>query len=400
MGVCLKPAIKGGEPVRTEFLVFGAPMIEEPEIAEVVSTLRSGWIGTGPRVQRFEKMFQGYCKARHALALNSCTAALHLSMIAAGVKAGDEVIVPDMTFCATANAVLHTGAKPVFVDVDRKTMNITPEAIEQAMTSHTKAVIPVHMAGRPCTMDDILPIARERGLFVIEDAAHAIEAACQGKKIGSIGDATCFSFYVTKNLVTGEGGMVTTTHDDWADKIQVMGLHGLSRGAWKRYSDEGFKHYQVIAPGFKANMTDMQASLGIHQLPRLPRYLKRREAIWQRYDEAFADLPVILPVPVRNGDVHARHLYTLLLNLDALRVDRDTVMQALHAENIGTGIHFLGLHQHPYYKSMMDFSPEAFPNAAWIAERTLSLPLSARLSDNDVDDVIEAVCKVLMYFRR
>jgi len=393
-------ALDGGAPVRKSFLVFGSPMIEEAEIDEVVSTLRSGWIGTGPKVQRFEEMFREYCGAGYALALSSCTAALHLSMIAAGVGEGDEVIVPDMTFCATANAVLHTGARPVFVDVDRDTMNMTAEGIQRAISTRTKAVIPVHMAGRPCAMDVILPLARAHGLLVIEDAAHAIESVCQGKKIGSLSDVTCFSFYVTKNLVTGEGGMVTTDHDVWAEKIQVMGLHGLSRGAWKRYSDEGFRHYQVIAPGFKANMTDMQASLGIHQLPRLSRYHERREQIWRRYDEAFADLPVTIPAPVRDGDVHARHLYTLLLDIDALRVNRDTVMHALHEEGIGTGIHFLGLHQHPYYRSIMDVADDTFANTSWIAERTLSLPLSARLSDQDVDDVIEATRKVLMCYSR
>lgn len=386
--------------MRKDFLVFGAPTLEEAEITEMVATLRSGWIGTGPKAQRFEAMFRDYCDVPHALALNSCTAALHLSMIAAGVKEGDEVIVPDMTFCATANAVLHSGAEPVFTDVDRDTMNIIPEAIEKNINSRTKAVIPVHMAGRPCAMDAILPLAREHGLVVIEDAAHAIEAICQGRKIGALSDATCFSFYVTKNLVTGEGGMVTTSHASWAEKIQLMGLHGLSKGAWKRYSDEGFKHYQVTAPGFKANMTDMQASLGIHQLPRLARYLKRREAIWQRYDEAFAGLPVILPAPVRDGDVHARHLYTLLLDLDALRVGRDTIMQALHAEGIGTGIHFLGLHLHPYYQDKLGCRPNDFPNSAWISERTISLPLSAHLSQQAVDDVIEAASKVLKHFRR
>jgi len=396
----MRPACEGGVPVRKDFLVFGAPMLEEPEIAEVSATLRSGWLGTGPRVARFEKMFGEYVGARHALALSSCSAALHLSLLAAGIGDGDEVVVPSMTFCATANAVLHAGAIPVLVDVDRQTMNLTAETIEPAIGERTRAVIPVHMAGRPCAMDDILSLARRHGIYVIEDAAHAIEAECGEGKIGALSDATCFSFYVTKNLVTGEGGMVTTPHDDWADSIQIMALHGMSKGAWSRYSDEGFRHYRVVAPGYKYNMTDVQASLGIHQLPRLPEYLGRREAIWQRYDEAFADLPVSVPAPVRKGDIHARHLYTLLLDTDALRIDRDAVMQALQAENIGTGIHFIGLHMHPYYRQRLGCRSRDFPDATWISERTLSLPLSARLSEQDVDDVIEAVRKVLEYYRR
>ena len=233
----MKLACAVATPVREEFLVFGAPLLEEDEIQEVVATLRSGWLGTGPKVARFEAMFREYTGAPHALALNSCTAALHLALLAAGVGPGDEVIVPTMTFCATANVVLHVGARPVLVDVDRATMNCTVETIEAALTSKTKAIIPVHMAGRPCAMEQIMALARQRGLVVIEDAAHAIEAVCQGQKIGTIADATCFSFYVTKNLVTGEGGMVTTPHDTWAETIQLLGLHGLSKGAWKRYSD-------------------------------------------------------------------------------------------------------------------------------------------------------------------
>jgi len=398
--IALKSAGKGGIPVRKDYLVFGAPMLEESEITEMVATLRSGWLGTGPKVARFEEMFREFIGAKHALALNSCTAALHLSLLAAGIGSGDEVIVPSMTFCATANAVLHAGATPVFVDVERNSMNVTAELIENAITKRTRAIIPVHMAGRPCAMDEIMPLAQKHEIYVIEDAAHAIEAVCQGQKIGSIADATCFSFYVTKNLVTGEGGMVTTMHSNWAGTIQIMGLHGMSKGAWKRYADDGFKHYQVIAPGYKYNMTDMQASLGIHQLPRLSHYLKRREAVWQRYDDAFVNFPVILPAPVRDGDVHARHLYSLLLDPDSLRVDRDAVMQALHEENIGTGIHFLGLHLHPYYQQQLGYKAEDLPNATWISERTLSLPLSAKLSDRDVDDVIAAVRKVLTYYRR
>jgi len=395
----LKPAIKNSAPVRQNYLVFGSPKIGQAEIDEVVDSIRSGWIGTGPKVARFEEMFRSYAGADYAVAMHSCTAALQISLLAAGIGSGDEVIVPAMTFCATANAVIHAGARPVFIDVDRETMNMAPETVEAAITPRTKAVIPVHMAGRPCDMGHIGKLARDHGLIVVEDAAHAIEGVSQGRKIGSISDATCFSFYVTKNLVTGEGGMLTTGRKDWAARAEMLALHGLSRGAWQRYSDDGFRHYQVLALGFKANMMDLQAAFGIHQLPRIEQYLKRREDIWRQYDAAFSDLPVYLPAAVREGDRHARHLYTLLLDLEALRVDRDSIMQALHRENIGTGIHFIALHLHPYYRDKFQLSPGQFPNATWISERTISLPLSAALSDDDVADVIEAVRKVLLYYR-
>lgn len=376
---------------RKQFLIFGNPRIEEPEIAEMVSTLRSGWIGTGPKVARFEELFREYVGAPYAIAVNSCTAALHLAMIVSGVGQGDEVVTTPMTFCATANAIIHAGAKPVFVDVKRDTMNIDPDLIEQAITSRTKAIVPVHFAGRPCEMDKILEIAARYNLIVIEDAAHCIEGVYKNKKVGSIGDITCFSFYVTKNIITGEGGMVTTHREDWADKIKMYGLHGMSKDAWKRYSDEGFKHYQVVFPGFKYNMTDMQASLGIHQVKRIEPYYKRREEIWRRYDEAFKDLCLSIPSPPENETRHARHLYTILLDLEQLKTDRDTFQQALYEENIGTGIHYISLHLQDYYRKTYGYRPEDFPHARFISERTISLPFSAKLIDEDVQDVISAV---------
>jgi dTDP-4-amino-4,6-dideoxygalactose transaminase len=381
--------------MRKSFLVFGSPLIEEPEIAEVAECLRSGWISTGPRVGRFEEMFREYSGAGYARALSSCTAGLHLSMLVAGIKAGDEVITTPMTFVATANVITHVGAVPVFADVDRETMNIDPEEIRRRLTPRTRAIIPVHLAGRPCAMDPILEIARERGLVVIEDAAHAIESVYRGRKVGSIGDLTCFSFYVTKNIVTGEGGMVTTDNPEWAERIEMYGLHGLNKGAWRRYTDDGFKHYEVVYPGYKYNMTDMQAALGIHQLPRIGRYLKRREEIWRRYDEAFRDLPLILPAPADPHTVHARHLYTPLVDTDAAGKGRDEVQRALHRENIGTGIHFVAAHLHRYYRERYGCRRGDFPNAEFISDRTISLPLSAKLTDDDVEDVVGAVRKVL-----
>jgi dTDP-4-amino-4,6-dideoxygalactose transaminase len=380
---------------REKYLIFGSPMIEEPEIQEVVDTLRSGWLGTGPKVARFEDVFKEYTGAKYAMALNSCTAGLHLSMIVTGITSGDEVITTPLTFCSTANAIIHTGATPVFVDVEKETMNIDPEKIEEAITPRTRAIIPVHFAGRPCNMDEIMDIARQHDLIVIEDAAHCIEGWYKGKKIGTIGDMTCFSFYVTKNIVTGEGGMVTTNKEVWADKIKMYGLHGLSKDAWSRYSDEGFVHYQVIFPGFKYNMMDIQASLGIHQMKRIDKYLKRREEVWKMYDDAFSSLPVTCPAQPEHNAVHARHLYTLLIDIDKIKKTRDDVQQELHELNIGTGIHFISLHLHDYYRKTYRFKPDDFPNAKFISDRTISLPLSAKLTDGDVEDVVEAVREII-----
>jgi dTDP-4-amino-4,6-dideoxygalactose transaminase len=384
------------KPVRSEFLVFGRPALEEDEIADVVATLRSGWVGTGPRVGQFEREFAAYVGSKHALALNSCTAALHLSMIAAGVGPGDEVVTTPMTFAATANAIVHTGATPAFVDCDRRTLNIDPQRLEAAITPRTKAIVPVHFAGRPCEMAPILATAERHGLVVIGDAAHAIESTYRGRHVGLLGSAACFSFYVTKNITTVEGGMVTTDDDAWADKIQTYGLHGLSKGAWKRYGDEGFVHYQVLFPGFKYNMTDLQASIGLRQLGRIEPYAARRLAIWERYDAAFRDLPLETPAPEEAGTRHARHLYTLLLDVDRLRAGRDRIADELKQEGIGTGIHYISLHLHPYYRDRFGFAPEAFPGARAVSERTLSIPLSARLTGQDVEDVITAVRKVVL----
>ena len=395
-----KIAINGGNPVRDKFLVFGNPIIEKEEIEEVVDSLKSGWLGTGPKVEKFENIFKEYTGSKFAIALNSCTAGLHLSMLVSGIKKGDEVITTPMTFCATANSILHVGAKPVFVDIEKDSMNIDPIKIRKALTKKTKAILPVHFAGRPCNMDAILEIAKENNLIVIEDAAHCIEGYYRGKKIGNIGDITCFSFYVTKNIVTGEGGMVTTNNEEAADKIKMYGLHGLSRDAWKRYSDEGFKHYEVIFPGFKYNMMDLQAAIGIHQIKRINKYLKRRNDIWKKYDEAFADLPVFLPPKPETNTIHARHLYTLLLDIDNLKVDRDTIQSVLQKENIGTGIHFISVHLHKYYRETFGFKSDVFPNAKYISERTISLPLSAKLTDRDVNDTIEVVRKVLWHYKK
>ena len=381
-------------PIRNDFLIFGSPAIEQPEIDEVVECLKSGWIGTGPRVHKFENAFRDYIGSKYSMALNSCTAALHLSMLVSGLSSDDEVITTPMTFAATSNAIIHTRAKPVFVDVEKDSMNIDPHLIEKAITPKTKAILPVHFAGKPCKMDHIMEIAQKNNLLVIEDAAHAIEAKYKGKKIGNIGDMTCFSFYVTKNLVTAEGGMVTTNNEEWSKKIKILGLHGLSKDAWKRFADEGYKHYQVVSLGFKYNMTDIQASLGIHQLERLEKNFEKRKEIWNIYNKAFEDLPLATPSEDKDT-VHARHLYTLLLDIEKLKISRDGFMSALQKENIGTGVHYISLHLQPYYKETFGFNENDFPNSAYISKRTVSIPFSAKLTEIDVQDVIDATTKVI-----
>lgn len=393
------PAIAGGSPVRDEFLIFGAPYIGEAEIDEVVDTLRSGWIGFGPKCLRLEELFGSYVQARHAISLGSCTAGLHLALVAAGIRPGDEVITTPLTFASTVNVIEHVGGHPVFVDVDRRTQNIDPARIEAAITPRTRAIIPVHMAGRPCDMDAISAIAERRGLIVIEDAAHAVEAAWRDRKIGGISHFTAFSFYATKNLTTAEGGMLTTNDDAMAERLRVLRLHGISKDAWKRYSDEGFSPYETVEPGYKYNLTDLQASLGIHQLARIEDNLRVREHHWRTYDQAFAGLPGIeTPEPPQPEERHARHLYTILVQPDRLRVGRDEFINALKAEGIGAGIHFTPIHLHAYYRHRYDFHPGMFPNAEEIGSRTISLPFSARITDQEAGDVVEAVKRIAVYY--
>ena len=384
-----------GTPVRGEMLVFGAPSIGEEEIAEVVATLRSGWIGTGPRVAQFEREFADYKSAPSAVALGSCTAGIQLSLLAAGIGPGDEVITTPLTFCATVNAILHTGATPVLADVDPLTMNIDPARIEAQITPRTRAVVPVHMAGRACEMDRILQLSRDHDLVVVEDCAHAIETTYKGLPAGTVGDFGCFSFYVTKNVVTGEGGMVLTRDPKTAEKIKVLALHGMSNDAWKRFSDQGYKHYFVVEPGYKHNMMDLQAALGIHQLRRIEANWRRRREIWRRYEEAFTELPVTRPAPAQPHNRHAYHLYTLLIDEERTGVARDAFLAAMTHNNIGIGVHYLSLPEHPYYQRELGWRPEQCPQAARIGRQTVSLPMSPSLADQDIEDVVEAVHRSL-----
>ncbi|MDP3741291.1 MAG: DegT/DnrJ/EryC1/StrS family aminotransferase [bacterium] len=378
-----------------DYIIFGSPHIGNEEIEEVIKTLKSGWLGTGPKTAEFERLVSAQVGATYGLAVNSCTAGLHSSLLACGIGSGDEVITVPLTFCSTVNAIIHSGAKPVLVDVDKETMNIDVHAIEQAITERTKAIMPVHLAGRPCDMDEILKIAKKYNLFVIEDAAHALGAEYKGRKIGSIGDLTCFSFYVTKNITTGEGGMVTTNNKELAEKIKIYALHGLSKDAWQRYSDQGYKHYQVVYPGYKYNLTDIQSSIGIHQMKRIDQNEKRRAQIWDFYNKNFANLPITLPAPISPDIKHARHLYTILIDDNQAGISRDHFMRQLHQRGVGTGVHFIPVHLHKYYAEHLGFKEGAFPNAEYIGQRTVSLPLSSKLTDNEIARIAKSVEEVL-----
>jgi dTDP-4-amino-4,6-dideoxygalactose transaminase len=376
--------------IRDEFLVFGRPVIGEAEIAEVVDSLRSGWIGTGPKVQRFERMLEEYVGVPQVRCVGSCTAALVLGMRVLGIGPGDEVIAPSMTFVASVNAIEHTGAKPVLVDSDPETGLIDLDAAEAAITSNTKAIMPVHFAGRPVDMDRINGLRDRHGLRVIEDAAHAIGTEWHGRRIGTHGNLAAYSFYVTKNITTSEGGALATDDVEVAAEVERLALHGLSLGAWQRFSDAGFKHYEVERPGFKFNMTDLQAAIGLHQLPRLDEWIDRRAELWETYDDLLAELPVTTPAPPAPGTRHARHLYQILVDPEA-GVDRDSVLEFLTSRKIGTGVHYRAVHLHPYYRDRYGLAPESLPVATDVSNRTLSLPLAPDLTVDDQLDVVSAL---------
>jgi dTDP-4-amino-4,6-dideoxygalactose transaminase len=377
--------------MRPEYLVFGRPLIGDEEIAEVVASMRAGWLGTGPKVAEFERRIAAYKGVKHAIAVNSCTAGLHLSCIGLDIRPGDEVITTAMTFCATVNAIIHAGATPVLADIDPITKNIDPEEIRRRITPKTRALLPVHYAGRVCDMDAIAAIAKEYNLLLIEDCAHAIEAEWRGQAAGTFGNCGVLSFYSTKNLVTGEGGMILTNDDAVAARLKNLALHGLSKDAWKRFSDDGYKHYDVVEIGFKYNMMDLQAAIGIHQFDRLEPMSKRRREIWQRYDAAFAELPIGTPAPLDSHSRHALHLYTIEIDTARCGVERDIFMNALHRRNIGTGVHYRSIPEYTVYQERFQWRPEDWPHAARFGRATVSLPLSAALTDEDVEDVIAEV---------
>jgi len=384
-------------PTRDNFLVYGSPSMGSEEIAEVVDSLKSGWLGTGPKTARFEVDFAAYkdISENHVAAVNSCTAALHISMIAAGIGPGDEVITTPLTFCATINAIIHSGATPVLADIDPISMNIDPLQVETKVTTKTRAVLPVHFAGRPCDMDSIVDIAHRHKLKIIEDCAHSVETEYKGEKAGTMGDFGCFSFYVTKNVITGEGGMIIARSENDIERAKILALHGMSKDAWRRFNDEGYKHYFVVECGFKYNMMDIQAAIGIHQLARVEQNWKRRQKIWNHYQKAFTNCPITLPAPPESETRHAYHLYTIAVDKTRAGINRDRFMEAMTAKNIGVGVHYLSIPEHPFYQQKFGWRPDDYPNAMKIGRQTVSLPLSPKLTNQDVKNVVFAVKSIL-----
>jgi dTDP-4-amino-4,6-dideoxygalactose transaminase len=389
---------------RSSFLHFALPDTDETEINEMAEAIRSGWVTTGPKTRQFEQEFAAVVEAKHAIAVNSCTAAMHLALEAIGLQQGDEVITSPYTFAATAEVVTYFQAKPVFVDIRPTDLNINPDQIEAAVTERTRAIIPVHIAGLPAELDAINTIAAKHGLTVIEDAAHAFPAKYKGRTIGAAAvdgqqSAVCFSFYATKTITTGEGGMICTDDEGLAERCRLMALHGISKDAWKRYTAEGSWYYEIIAPGYKYNMTDVAAAMGLAQLRKAERMWQRRCEIARRYNEAFSGLPE-LQIPADRADCqHAWHLYVLRLNLDRLRLDRAQFIQELKQLNIGASVHFIPLHLHPYYHQTYGYGPTDFPVAFNEFQRVVSLPIYSKMSDEDVADVIQAVSGLIAKYR-
>ncbi len=386
----------GPEDDSRAFIVFGQPQILDDEIEEVIACLRSCWIGTGPRAARFEGEFAAYKGVAQAAAVSSCSAALHLSLLAAGIGPGDEVITSALTFCSTVNSIIHTGATPVLADIDPVTMNLAPHDVETRITPRTRALLPVHFGGRPCDMDALLALAQRHDLRVIEDCAHAAEALYRGRPTGTLGDFGCFSFYATKNLTSGEGGMVLARRPHDLDKIKTLALHGLSKDAWRRFQDAGYLHYYAVGIGFKYNLSDLHAALGIHQLRRLEANWLRRQEIWSRYCSAFADLPLQLPAAPQLETRHAHHLFTVLVDPRSAGMARDDFIQALAQNGIGTGVHYLSIPEHPVYRDRYGWQPEQWPMAWRVGRQTVSLPLGPGLTGDDVERVVKAVRKILL----
>ena len=379
---------------------FHVPCIGKEEIRAVVETLESGWITTGPKTKSFEEAFARHIGVRHALAVNSCTAALHLSLEAIGLNAGDEVLVPTLTFTATAEVVTYFKAKPVLVDVDPVHFNLSVEDAERKITSKTRAIIPVHFAGHACPMDPILELAKSKGLTVIEDAAHAIPAQYKGRNIGTLSAMTAFSFYATKTLATGEGGMVTTDDDALADRVRVMRLHGMNRDAWKRYRADGNWRYEIIAAGYKCNLTDLQASLGLVQLARCDEMWQSRARIAQKYMQALVSMKAYDTLPVSPDVQHSWHLFVILVDPTKLRIHRDQIIDELRERGIGTAVHFIPLHLHRYYQETWGYRAGEFPVAEEYFDRCISLPIYPDMTDEDVSQVVDALDEIATKFRR
>jgi dTDP-4-amino-4,6-dideoxygalactose transaminase len=394
------PAYAGGTPIRDTFLPFCRPYIGEEEKHEVLSALESGWLSTGPRVKQFESAIQEYIGTNHSIALSSCTAGLHVALVASGIQPGDEVITSPFTFVSTVNVILHVGAKPIFVDIEPETFNMDVTKLEKHINARTKAIVPVHYAGQACDMDGIMELARKYNLLVIEDAAHGIGTKYKGQLLGSWADrVTVFSFYATKTMTTGEGGLIATGIEEIAHRARILSLHGITHDAWKRYSSTGSWYYEVMAPGYKYNMTDIQAALGICQLKRLEDFIQRREEICQTYNNAFNSMPEIITPKVSPAARHARYIYPILVEEALLRINRAQFIEALKSENIGTSVHFIPVHLHPYYKEAFGYERGNYPVAESVYDRLISLPLFPHMTAQDIQDTIEAVQRIVDYYR-
>lgn len=387
--------------VRENFIPFYSMVIDDDDKAEVLDTLDSGWLTTGPKTKKFECEFAGFTGRPYALAVNSCTAALHVAMVAAGIGKGDEVITPSMTFPSACNEMIHEGVKPVLIDIEPDTLNMDVSLVEELITENTKAIVPIHFSGHPVEQIQLREIADKHGLLVLGDAAHATESKFRGKHVSLYEDATSFSFYATKNLSTGEGGMMVTPHEELCDKARLLSLHGMSRDAWKRYTEDGYKHWDIVCPGFKYNMTDVAASLGLQQLKKLPKFTADRKRITEYYDEAFAELSdYIVPLRRREYVDSAYHLYVLQFRTEHLTIDRDGLLDAIQKYKIGVGVHFRPLHLHPWYQENMNFKRGMFPKTEYAGDRLLSLPLFTSLSQNDQDYIIEVVKHLVRKHRK
>lgn len=386
--------------MRTTFLPFALPEITTAEFDAVREVLESGWLTTGYKTKQFEAEFAQTVGVEHAVAVNSCTAAMHLALDAIGLQRGDEVITTPYTFAATAEVIRYFDARPVFVDVDPRTFNLRPELLEAAISERTRAIMPVHIAGLAADLDGIHAVAKQYGLPVIEDAAHSFPATYKGRPIGGLSEFTCFSFYATKTITTAEGGMLCTNDAAAAERCRIMALHGISRDAWKRYSAGGSWYYEISAPGYKYNLTDMASALGIAQLQRAEAMRQRREKIAQMYTSAFAEFEALQMPASCTCSQHSWHLYMLRLNLDQLRIGRDEFIEALKQQNIGVSVHFIPLHLHPYYRDLYGYKPQDFPVALREYEREVSLPIYSRMSDEEVEDVIMAVVNIVEANRR
>ena len=395
-----KPAIEGGTPIREDFLIFGKPDIRQEEIDEVVKTLKSGWIGTGPLVAKFEEEMKNYIGCKHTIALNSCTAALHLSLLCNDITPGDEIIVTPMTFAATVNVIEHIGATPIFVDIEEDSYNLDADKIFDHITPKTKAIIPVHFAGLPCDLDKIYSVAEENNLIVIEDAAHAIGAEFNNFKIGIHGNPTCFSFYPTKNITSIEGGMVCLNDEELSNKIRIYSLHGLSKHAWQRFTKEGKKTYEVIYPGFKYNMPDVNAAIVLHQLRRIDEIIEIRNKYAELYFKEFEDYDLIELPPDKKGRKNVWHLFPILLKLEKLSITRNDFIEVLYKEGIGSGIHYSAIHLQPYYKNKYKIQKGFFKRAEYVSDRTVSIPIQPSITENDLLDTVKAVKKILNYYSK